>query len=1363
MNMHKPLNPLLPKLNESDVKNSSQSNMGSANVDKYSSSLLPPSISLGKISNKDGDRSRKERSSGTLDNERIMLLREPTEDPIPPALIEVLTHPDIKQKIIHPMTIKMIQEHTSQVHLMTISQAEPNRQSGENIITVNAPIMPTGPMNNPDMNSPPHSPSNLQDQFNSMQSTPQPQGEILNYLRSENSRNSRLALSVIQEESRDEESNFRLRPSTVDISAVGTGDKFESKSAFNESKRSRKSRSSQRIGTILAPTKRSIIFNPNETRAQRLNSYLPIAIFLARQHNMKNQLESLLNLLKHRDREMETVEAEFIMDSMRFLKHMVRSILRNEETLLYNLFLEEIPNLVVLIQQEFFYLFEDYVRFDYLFEYFTKFRDSIIKQKSSKNTLFGLKDKFSASKNELLDDPEDPSEILPTCLTKRKIVLLIQKYMLCTQENEMIVEILKLLEIEKKLSVELFLLSREEMRFIQIAGENPSLKKYVDPKILIEKRLFKLFILFDKANLIDIFNEKIKNDKTGKKQTVYEELCRKISDKVEIEALCNVVISVHSTFWDMEKLPKFLQALSVVLEDKLDRYSEMNPEVGMNKSDFHSKSQQMSWLVVVQNPLLFSIKLIQFLKKTKAQLDFRNKEFLDLTKALVGFCSHYLKNATEEVLMINLFEKDSKGYNFLEYAFEVKELSLLEAQFIEGVIRQMWDLGRKTMQTVSQFMRLNFIKDDIDRFDMTVFTRKYEMPIETNDNFGMEFRFTSNSVYLRVVSEIFWPLTLILVEFVFSMRMIRYYRSKGNISKDWLSFYLSDNMYFGIVHLALRGSYIVSSIMKIVLLKMFNRESFLHMYILNFINFLYFIQMVILSLWLQDKIWYFNNVQALIVISLISYIFYNGLALNEIGVILRLFLRMVYVVLIFGTISCFIMLFIAYPIHSIYIDFSQKVDGQLFPEMNMFRDLYNGILTLFEFLFGSVVLVRPYLEENAYTYSMAFIMIIFSFFGNIMMANVLIAFLAKQLEDITRNAKYYTNRMQFELVKVFNMRDLDSIFVMPYPFVGFFLPAYMLMIKNGSLRKSTNLFLRKFIHFINVFIPTFVLMNIFLIALIPIKYVELLFSIVIKILLQPKHLLYLIAWVLLGPLLLLKLYIQDNITMIKITLHFDNKNDDMLDTNLSDETKKKLISIFGKLNIRTIHHLTENPTEVKLTISKFLTKIGMEHIARSMLNKKNSKIIRFGMKTEKIGNGETEVDEDEEEEPDKLGFAAKLNSTYKKDENKLIVDLLRRFAFQQGKIEDVGNMDLDLELMLEKFKNNINTENISRLIGFDLTTLYNANKYISNSTEMDVKSEIMRFRTRMNAMEAHVDQILNEAEVLKDMVDNRNARAEVRQ
>ena len=69
-------------------------------------------------------------------------------------------------------------------------------------------------------------------------------------------------------------------------------------------------------------------------------------------------------------------------------------------------------------------------------------------------------------------------------------------------------------------------------------------------------------------------------------------------------------------------------------------------------------------------------------------------------------------------------------------------------------------------------MRILNMKDKIKKFNLEVFSLDYSMTIESGDVFQDEFRFASNSVLLRVVSELFWPLMIAVTEFIISEEIL---------------------------------------------------------------------------------------------------------------------------------------------------------------------------------------------------------------------------------------------------------------------------------------------------------------------------------------------------------------------------------------------------------------------------------------------------------------------------------------------------------------------------------------------------------------------------------------------------------------
>lgn len=1116
-------------------------------------------------------------------------------------------------------------------------------------------------------------------------------------------------------------------------------------------RRRSRSRQGSRVGTIVLPSGNlgPDVMTDDDIH-EHVNRYLPIAVYKAEKLGFFDEQASLLKVLKRNIPVLKDMSGSEALRNKDFLLRLIGAILKNEEAKIFQALLKDLDCLNFIINKECLLLFKHYNRYDYLFEFFNMYLDHLQTRGRCKHENHHKLVKVQTKDEEEDDGAFKHAPVGLEVLTENKLIQVIKDYLACTEGDNLLLNIVNALGIDKKTLVDLFLESEEEDRFVWICANDDELVRLVDPKELVKRQLMKLLIIFDRASLINIFNMVI--DEAEDEVTVYDVLCSRIQDKKDVEAYCNVVIHVHNTFWDMSKLPKFYTALSKVLSGD----PSMNEDDGMRgetlaASSVQERNDNHDWLVHVQNPLLFCIKLVHFFQKMKAQLDFKDKQISKLSQALLAFCMSYCKNAGEDLMIINLFDQDTRGRDFLEYAFMVGDMDILTIDFIEGQIRKMWDLGRHTMQTVTQFMRLNFMKDEIHKFNMSVFTRKFYMPIEKGDNFQMTFCFTSNSVFLRVVSDILWSIVLIIVEFIFSVRIIDMYKT-SEFGANWLSEYFRENPVFSIIHLYLRGSYIVSNLMKGLVLKMSKRQGFLHPYFYNILSVLYIVQMIAYPLFFWYEFWYLINLQMLIVLTMLGYVFYNSLSLDDIGVVLRIFARMVYVVIIFGVVSCFVMILIAYPIHAVYIDFSQVVEGQLFPEQNMFRSLYNGVLTLFEFVFGAVIFVRPYLEQNLYTYTMTFIMVIFSFFGNIMLANMLVAFLSKQFEQIKSNAKYYTLKMQFNLVKIFNMNGLDTIFTMPYPFTALALPFFALMMKK-SARNKVNIFLRKLIHILNIFIPGFICMNIFLIILMPIRYLEILLFVLIRAPVEPMHILYTFAWIFGGPFLLLKLYFQDIGTMCVIMLDFSEDGEELSDYSLSEEAKKAAVDVTKKIHAKAGTYLSthQGVGQHLITIGRFTEYMGYHNLFKSTL-KKTAPILGEIVMKGGVDNSPNEEDTEEDENR----FKSKLNMTYEQKEEVLLPLILRKFAIQLSRSDAVEDLKIDLNFMLNKLRSNLNSENIYKIIGFDKTTLDRAAKFINdNSKETDVKGELQKIKDRISGMDKQIENVMKDVDAMRTILEKK--------
>jgi hypothetical protein len=630
-----------------------------------------------------------------------------------------------------------------------------------------------------------------------------------------------------------------------------------------------------------------------------------------------------------------------------------------------------------------------------------------------------------------------------------------------------------------------------------------------------------------------------------------------------------------------------------------------------------------------------------------------------------------------------------------------------------------------------------------------VFTKDYSTPIEENDCFQKEFRFASNSVMLKVYSEIIWSFLIIIYEFIFSLQYIQM-RLRNEFDSDWLVDYVAENKLFSAILFYLRASFIITSTIKTLAIKSTFKKTHYMQVFYNLAIGITFLQIVIYPLFLWDEFWFFNVTEMLFVTNIIVYAVYNALSLNEVGVILRIFAKMTSVVVIFGTVSCLVITVIAYPIHTVFLEFSQPIVGQIYSDLNLFSDLYQGILTCFEFVFGAVVLVRPYIEENWYTYSMTFIMMMFAFFGNIMLANMLIAFLTSSFDEITRNATYLTMNMQFELIRVFKKSEVDSIMSLPYPLFVIALPFYILMAKKDKSRAEYNRMVKKIIHVTNTFLPTFIYTFCCLVIVFFARYLEITLYLVLRIFHRKgKNLFFLFCWIFGGPILLSKLFAQDISTMCQVMLSFNKKESNELDYDLNDEARANLVDIFVKFN-RIIQHRCTGKNETVVSLKEFEKDYSVISVQEAFL--KGFTMLRDDPKSVekpfKVSNyraaSSLHIDP----------AYADFNSKYCMPGSVLAPLLLKKYAYSDPRSDNPFELKINLLFMFEKCTNNINPENIGRLIAFEKKTQDKAAHGLKRSNdEEEMERDFKEVREGMVGLEARLHRVINEVRISKGLIN----------
>ena len=1062
---------------------------------------------------------------------------------------------------------------------------------------------------------------------------------------------------------------------------------------------------------------------PKLTKAMinHLNDYVPIALFLTITHGMVELAQKLLWYDRKLHDRVSEMSLEEILHHENFMIDLFQAILKHGENRMFQDVLLTVKNWDLMFSPSILELFVEMKKASYLTDFLMAFNSFLQTNKAGKPMT------LSPQKAAVAEASQEAVSVM----TEDKIVKVIKIYFENSDDNNLILEILRNMKLSSQKILELVSRTQEEDRFIAIVRSNPELKKWLDPKLIIEHKLYKALMMLDRMTLVNVMNTPIKSESSS--HTLFQEICDLIKKGERIQSLCFLVMHVSDNFWDLEKLFKFYSSINEVL-----RYESKN-----------------NWLLYVHNPLLFYVKLIHFFKDKEVDLDARSKDITTLCEDLVQFCLNYFDFSNDESLIINVLDHDKYNIEFLEYAFLTEEKKLVEVDFIESLIYQMWDLGRHSLQTLVQHMRLSNMMSEIQKFSFKVFWKDFEIPKDPHDRFQLEFLYTSNSVYLRVLSGILWPLTIFGMEVNFAFQIINAFK-EGTFDSSFLWDYYTKYPVLSWIQIYLRANHIINMVVKSLALGDSGKQWLYLKYFYKVILFLYFNQMVIYPLFLSDEFWYLNYSQLILVTSNICYCLYYSLALSYVGLIFRIFLRMLMVVFVYGTVSCLLMSLIAYPLHSAFLEWSQ-IPNDPYPktELNLFKNYFIGDMTLFEFIFGAVVFNRPYTKLDGYALIYTYIMIVFSFFGNIMLANLMVAFLASQFEMIMKKAKYFTQQMQYGLIKVFRVSDLDSVFTLPYILTLPMVPIFIWMGLSERMRPKLNLMLQKLIHIINVFLPTFIIMYFYLLVLACKRYLDV-FLLILSNLKSISSLIYLIVWMLVGPLLQIKLHTLDMITVTRVLLTFDTSNkSDILNFALTKTEKEKLIKIFS--GIKKVAEFLLNEKKIrKISLKGFLFEMGVFYSKDKTMMKED----RESKEKEKEKEKEKDQNENKLETSDlslegvenqaqtkesKQARTTRLTSLFKAkyglEDRKLYPLILKKYISRADKIEAEDNstqMTLDLKFMLRKFNRQIAEDSIHRLISFDRQSLELARSMMQDTGDADLKTEIKNLKKQIESISENV-------------------------
>jgi hypothetical protein len=268
----------------------------------------------------------------------------------------------------------------------------------------------------------------------------------------------------------------------------------------------------------------------------------------------------------------------------------------------------------------------------------------------------------------------------------------------------------------------------------------------------------------------------------------------------------------------------------------------------------------------------------------------------------------------------------------------------------------------------------------------------------------------------------------------------------------------------------------------------------------------------------KDYDWVWLNIQTVVFSFYIMKVAYLALAIQKTGPLMRVVFEMSRIVVQFSFASLILIFLVAFAVHTAFLKYDSPY--------NKFQDLYMGILILYEFTFGAVEYIRKE-SPNPSNVLMNIFLVFFSFYGNIMLANILISYLSSRFEKINVQSLYSTKKMQFYLIKAYKTRDYDTIFVVPFWLNMLLTPIWIFWIVLPGNRENLNELMKQIAHFLLVVIPMLIFVFVWEFLWVILRYFGIFIAMTRRASSNYRKLKNFPLWIFVGPFLLLKLMCQD--------------------------------------------------------------------------------------------------------------------------------------------------------------------------------------------------------------------------------------------
>lgn len=554
------------------------------------------------------------------------------------------------------------------------------------------------------------------------------------------------------------------------------------------------------------------------------------------------------------------------------------------------------------------------------------------------------------------------------------------------------------------------------------------------------------------------------------------------------------------------------------------------------------------------NPLLVVYLCYFVLTKLSNRVGALNNNMRKIAKKFMGLTLSMFKSFQQHSLKVYVTMPNQKGKILLDYMIKRFSYSFFQIRYFQNALKQTWKLSHRPDSVLSYFPNTKKIPT-IFLFKGRIHKSHFQFhnPANTMSEFG--FLHYNNSLNFKIVNQIVNALLLILYESFYITYFQKCLESRFATDERMFYHYRADYPELFYIGMVLKASVVLDSLMKIVCFNFKELPKILMLYIVKVLVIV--IQTVVLlslpTSTVIENYFITSNAKYLIIYVEIVEVLTYMMFIMGIGNYLTMFAQACLLILWLALISIICFMALSFLMSQVFIGYNSQ--------FNVFLNLYNCMMRVYEYTFGAVVYTN---ETSAYAVLMNVFLILISFIGNLMLVNILIILLNNSFNRILARSRFITLKAKYKLNKMLENNNMNFLFLIPFNMTLFFLPL-LPWVAFKRFSKPVSKAVKVITHIITVVFPLLIVLLLLDVYMILVRYLYMFKKIYkakfisLKIVLRRFF-----QWLFIGLPAILVLTLIDNYNALRVICNYqeireDNNKTQRLLPEEEQETKLRIM------------------------------------------------------------------------------------------------------------------------------------------------------------------------------------------------------------